>query len=58
MKKTKQGVRDLNSIKGKPRGKFLQEVPETQSECGCNHKNKVIDHYFEITTCLDCGKTI
>lgn len=28
MKKTKQGVRDLNSIPSKPKGKVLDPVPE------------------------------
>ena len=55
MKKTKQGVRDLNGIKGKPRGRFLAEVPDNQREAGCQHKSKEIDHWFGIVTCRECG---
>ncbi len=52
MKKTKQGVRDLNYLKGKSVGRKLDPLPEEMN--ACSHK-RVYDAYFEIEKCLVCG---
>lgn len=53
-KLTRQGVRDLNHIKGNSRGKKLEMPPQ---EFMCKHpKIRSIDNgYFEV--CDDCGES-
>jgi hypothetical protein len=50
MKKTKQGVLDLNYIKGKPRGIRLEMPPE---QTGCAHTKVSIEQgsAFQCTKC-------
>ena len=62
IKTTKQGVRDLNYIKGNNASvKKYKPLPELVAQTFCHHKN-IDDVYMGgtapvYTSCLDCGKT-
>lgn len=49
---TKQGVRNLNHIKGKSVGVKLSPVPQSQEAC----KHKLKQNLYGDNTCLDCGE--
>ncbi len=56
MKLTKQGVRDLDGLPGKSRGRRLPAPPKNQERASfCKHRNRyeVGDGRFE--KCEDCG---
>jgi hypothetical protein len=50
MKKTKQGVRDLNYIKAPPRGIRLEMPPQLS---GCAHKQTKVSE-DGVETCMEC----
>lgn len=52
---TKQGVRDLNHIKGPPQGVRLESPPVPVA---CSHRNqKEVGITGDWTRCLDCDMT-
>jgi len=53
-KLTRQGVRDLNHLPSKPRGRRLELPP--QQTINCKHPNKREVSLTGETYCLDCGK--
>lgn len=53
-KKTKQGVRDLNSLPGKSVGK--KYVPPPVMAMDCSHKGSVRATETGESICLDCGQ--
>ncbi len=55
MKKTRQGVRDLNHIHGKSKGRKV-EMPETFGEA-CSHPRDKQMTEHGISECLVCGGT-
>lgn len=52
---TRQGVRNLDNIKAKPRGIMLNDVPDAQRAFSCTHANKEYDSLYEVVTCKDCN---
>lgn len=53
VKKTKQGVRDLNHLPGKSTGKKLEPPPIV---IACKHKH--VKPFYGGTQCEDCGATL
>jgi hypothetical protein len=53
-KMTRQGVRDLNTIQGKPRGITLNFPPPGSLICS-HPKRKLIAHEDGSTECDSCG---
>ena len=57
MKLTKQGVRDLDTIKSKkPAGRTLSEMPRDAEQC--KHRNKSLDHMHDVIVCCDCHEIL
>lgn len=55
MKKTKQGVLDLNHIQAAPKGRKL-ELPENQF-INCKHRDKRESQWGDVI-CMECGEDL
>lgn len=56
MKRTKQGVRDLDSLPSKPAGKKLSMPPKAATACRHPHEDRKTIWASGDTYCGSCGK--
>ena len=53
-KLTRQGVRDLDAVYGRPKGRKAELPPVSFM---CKHENKVVKKRGSTEICKDCGST-